>query len=514
MKKFNAFDHSIFHSAVTALGLLTIQGVFAGAPSPATFYTTRSAFYASFPVVSMECFEFGVVFASFAGPLDSGTSTNSGYVTGPMQGGIRYHAGDDLMGFYDDYSSGTFGDSTLLRTYSTNATLQITFPGSNVTAIGFSIYSTFTTNPIAVNHTINGVEEPSIYYIYSGPTGKFLGISYTGRIDSVRLRGFNTDVYIDDVVFAPPMNRINAHPIRSAFESTVGNGLLIEDFEEATPGSLSDIKVSYTNEDAIFQPCDVYRGVEFGGLPFAGLPTNLIATGMAVEGPGGGVYPNTSKILKISSDNAVMGFAFESPAITAVGFNTFVEPSQNNAVTTIFDENGEAVFKCTTVATNTAGGFVGVSITSGAISAATIYPRGSFASIDDLHFAGNPDCDEDGMYDDFERTYFGGATNGLPNVDNDGDKVFNVDEFLADTSPVNSNSYFRISGIAMDETNTVTFTSSDQRSYDLEYTDNPVDQNWTNVAGSIDVPGNAGTTTLEDGAPLPTRTYRVITRLP
>jgi hypothetical protein len=61
----------------------------------------------------------------------------------------------------------------------------------------------------------------------------------------------------------------------------------------------------------------------------------------------------------------------------------------------------------------------------------TLASRGMSARVN----FGAVDTDGDGMSDDFETAYFGNSTNGLPNLDSDGDGRPNLREFLQGTNP-------------------------------------------------------------------------------
>ena len=54
------------------------------------------------------------------------------------------------------------------------------------------------------------------------------------------------------------------------------------------------------------------------------------------------------------------------------------------------------------------------------------------------------DGDDDGLPDGWEIDHFGSTEAGLPELDSDGDGVFNVDESIAGTNPTNAASIFRI----------------------------------------------------------------------
>jgi hypothetical protein len=83
------------------------------------------------------------------------------------------------------------------------------------------------------------------------------------------------------------------------------------------------------------------------------------------------------------------------------------------------------------------------------------------------------DSDGDGMPDGWETLYFGSATGGDPAADPDSDAVNNLDEYIADTLPNNSNSFPRIEHIAWTNGHVeVTLPASRQRNYELLLTTN------------------------------------------
>ncbi len=79
------------------------------------------------------------------------------------------------------------------------------------------------------------------------------------------------------------------------------------------------------------------------------------------------------------------------------------------------------------------------------------------------------DSDSDGMGDGYEAVHFGGYTNGQPGADADFDTVSNLDEFRADTNPQDSNSFFRVKGVAVSGNNFILTTPySPERSYQVQ----------------------------------------------
>ncbi len=59
------------------------------------------------------------------------------------------------------------------------------------------------------------------------------------------------------------------------------------------------------------------------------------------------------------------------------------------------------------------------------------------------------DSNANGLPDAWEETWFGGYTNGVPDADADGDGFSNLQEYVADTKPLDGQSYVRIAGIAV-----------------------------------------------------------------
>lgn len=124
------------------------------------------------------------------------------------------------------------------------------------------------------------------------------------------------------------------------------------------------------------------------------------------------------------------------------------------------------------------------------------------------------DSDNDGMPDGFERAFFGSATNGSPNGQNDGDGFRNLDEFIANTDPTNSASYPRIvSTLRTNGAIAVKVESSAYRQYALQIS-MPGDANNWQAPGTFQ-DGMPLYTTLTDATPLSTSVlHRIRVRLP
>jgi len=84
----------------------------------------------------------------------------------------------------------------------------------------------------------------------------------------------------------------------------------------------------------------------------------------------------------------------------------------------------------------------------------------------------NFDSDIDGLPDWWETKYANNATNMSASVDSDNDGFTNEKEWLADTNPTNSASFFEIDSFAAEVDQTVTFIGSTARQYQVFYTTN------------------------------------------
>ena len=85
------------------------------------------------------------------------------------------------------------------------------------------------------------------------------------------------------------------------------------------------------------------------------------------------------------------------------------------------------------------------------------------------------DEDGDGMPGYWETHHFGGPTNAVAGIDTDGDGLDDDEEYISLTNPKDSNSVFRIMGVAVDASSPATvgvaFTSFLSRVYGLSWTD-------------------------------------------
>ena len=99
------------------------------------------------------------------------------------------------------------------------------------------------------------------------------------------------------------------------------------------------------------------------------------------------------------------------------------------------------------------------------------------------------DDDNDGMFDAYELKHGLNPSNAADAALNpDGDEYNNLQEFVADSDPHDSNAVLRISIVATNRTE-VQFVSSTARVYSLEFNTEPMTGDWTLVDGQVDQPG-------------------------
>ncbi len=126
----------------------------------------------------------------------------------------------------------------------------------------------------------------------------------------------------------------------------------------------------------------------------------------------------------------------------------------------------------------------------------------------------------DGIPDGWRRQYFGGdgtATNvtSCASGDADHDGVSNYNEYVADTTPTNALSYFKIRSATNIAGFKAYYQSSASRKYSLYYTTNLATGVWYSISSQTNIPGSGGVDSLNDtNAGSAPRFYRIGVQLP
>ena len=132
--------------------------------------------------------------------------------------------------------------------------------------------------------------------------------------------------------------------------------------------------------------------------------------------------------------------------------------------------------------------------------------------------SGAADTDHDGIPDDWETLNFGTATGAVATADSDLDGVNNYDEYIADTQPTNSLSFFDNIITNMTGGNVIVLQAgpptSDQRVYDAWYTTNLVAGSWTPYGLAVPGNGDGSAVILSVTNDVEGRFYRTGVRLP
>ena len=131
----------------------------------------------------------------------------------------------------------------------------------------------------------------------------------------------------------------------------------------------------------------------------------------------------------------------------------------------------------------------------GDLDGISAFDMGAYEFIPDLN-----DTDGDTMPDGWETAFSLNPINADDAaIDSDNDGVRNRDEWIANTDPSDSNSWFRIINISSTTERVVYFPSSDSRVYTLEWTRDLQDQHaWTNVPNQTGILGVGGMDSMID----------------
>ena len=120
---------------------------------------------------------------------------------------------------------------------------------------------------------------------------------------------------------------------------------------------------------------------------------------------------------------------------------------------------------------------------------------------------GGLDSDNDGMPDSWEQQ--NGLNVGVNDAggDNDGDGLFNIEEYVVGSHPTNGASFFAINGFTV-TANATTIGSVTGRLYTLEGATNLLSGGWSPVAGQIDVLGTGSPLALTNNDPNQVELFR------
>ncbi len=122
------------------------------------------------------------------------------------------------------------------------------------------------------------------------------------------------------------------------------------------------------------------------------------------------------------------------------------------------------------------------------------------------------DTDGDGLPDNWEASFFGGATAANRDVDSDGDGLLNREEYIAGTNPTNALSYLRIDSITRTGGATLAFGAISNRTYTVQSSDLLDTGPWARLA-DIGARATNRTETVVDASYKTNRFYRVVTPL-
>ena len=109
------------------------------------------------------------------------------------------------------------------------------------------------------------------------------------------------------------------------------------------------------------------------------------------------------------------------------------------------------------------------------------------------------DMDMDGMPDDWELAYFGGATNAVALADSDDDGFFDLYEYIAGTDPTNGGSFFKVQrpGDVSATNFVVRWNALDGRVYTINRSSDLMGHAFSNISGNLVFPVNSFTDTVD-----------------
>jgi hypothetical protein len=136
----------------------------------------------------------------------------------------------------------------------------------------------------------------------------------------------------------------------------------------------------------------------------------------------------------------------------------------------------------------------------------------AFAYVQTDTIAPGVDTDGDGIADAWEYQKFGNLTTANATSNSDGDPMTDLQEYLADTNPLDANSYLRITNYATASTgatNLLTWTSQPTRLYHVHESLSLTSPSWYDSVLGLISPDGASTTRNVTDTNTPIRFYRV-----
>ena len=226
---------------------------------------------------------------------------------------------------------------------------------------------------------------------------------------------------------------------------------------------------------------------------------NVIMIGNGYDRQSDLVYWNSSWLVTNATSGVYSGYLWNtSSAILRWGTNRVSASAQNNwlnygygnvrAFQTTFDGN-RGSNECQAAQYDSGGGAfyknsgnwelagIMLSVDQPAGNAAVYGYDSYMADISDFrsqitNLMVNFDSDVDGLPDWWEKKYTNSATSMVATNDSDSDHFSNLQEYTADTNPTNAASFFEMSGFLASTNQTVYFTGSTARQYQVFHTTN------------------------------------------
>jgi len=131
-----------------------------------------------------------------------------------------------------------------------------------------------------------------------------------------------------------------------------------------------------------------------------------------------------------------------------------------------------------------------------------------------VNAGGSPPGDGDGIDDAWELKYFSDTSTATDTSKSDTDPHTDLQEYITDTDPTDSNSYFRLTGLLATNSVAVYFDSSTGRVYVMQFIDDLMQTTWSNVPGQGPRSGSGANDVMIDTNDPLQRHYRIEVSLP